>query len=355
MPSLLQGLLLQTAALFSIHPPQADILFAGDAMQHQGQLDAASRGRGVYDYSECFSEVKDYVTRADYAVVNLETPVAGAPYSGYPCFNAPAEYAAELQRAGFDLFLTANNHTLDRRDRGLLATVAQLDSLGVDHIGTYRDADARRRAIPMVKRIKGFDVGFLNYTYGTNGITPGHTVRVDYIDTTLIASDIAVTRRRGAEVIVVNVHWGDEYHLQPNASQRRLARWLHDQGVEVVMGGHPHVVQPMEFNINPTDTFDRRLTVYSLGNFISNMKTRDTRGGAMVKVTLRRSPTGHAYVAAACYAPVFTLPPSGRRNFKLIRALDHAPGYDAQRREFLGSAKTLFDKYNINVPIDSIF
>lgn len=150
---------------------EAEIVFAGDAMQHQAQIDAARRGGDVYDYDECFAAIAPEIMSADYAVVNLETPLGSRGFSGYPCFNAPVAFAESLRDAGFDMMLTANNHTLDRRDRGLHATIDSLDAIGVSHIGTYHDASARDSIVPMVKDISGIKVGFLNYTYGTNGIS----------------------------------------------------------------------------------------------------------------------------------------------------------------------------------------
>ena len=173
---------------------QATLIFAGDAMMHQGQIDAARQPDGTYAYTPCFDAIAPQVRAADLAVVNLETPVTPPPYAGYPCFNAPAAYLDALAHAGFDLFLTANNHTLDRRDRGLRATLDSLDARGLAHIGTYRNAEHRRQAIPCIHTVNGFRIGFLNYTYGTNGITLRSDAIVDYIDPQKIRADIAATR-----------------------------------------------------------------------------------------------------------------------------------------------------------------
>jgi len=357
MESLLQALSVYVAAALSPLSQPADIVFAGDAMQHAAQIEAARTAQGTYDYSECFSGVASYVSAADYAVVNLETPLGGRPYSGYPCFCSPDSYAESLRDAGFDMFLTANNHTLDRRDNGLRRTIMKLDSLGVDHIGTYCNDSCRVEQVPFIKDINGYKIGFLNYTYGTNGIMPGKEVVVDYIDTLGMARDIIDTRAAGAEILVVALHWGDEYRMLPNSSQKRLAVFLFDKGVDVVIGGHPHVIQPMELRINKADTLDRHLVVYSLGNFISNMKTRDTRGGVMVKVSLKRTLDGRPYIAGARYAPVFTVPAGGGRNFKLVNATDtlHASPWEYHRSRFMRSATGIFDEHNVNVPIDSAF
>lgn len=348
---------------------EAVLLFAGDAMQHKAQLDAAYSGDGRYCYTECFEPVRSIISDADFAVVNLETPLGGPPYRGYPCFSAPDSFAEALVEAGFDLLLTANNHTLDARDRGLKRTVSVLDSIAIPHIGTYRNAESRSQEIPLVINIKGFKVGFLNYTYGTNGISIQGDVIVDYIDRQVMADDIAATRKAGAEILCVAVHWGDEYKLLPNSSQKELAKWLCDKGVDIIFGGHPHVIQPMELLDNPA-TGRKTALFYSLGNFISNMKTRDTRGGAISRVTLRRDSIGTAYVDELNYQLVYTVPPSGRGStFKLYPADHEAFDVTATisrsdssksvtpfptsvitgRNAFVSSANNIFDKYNKNV------
>lgn len=312
-------MMLLFAILSLLLPPQeAEIVFAGDAMQHQIQLDNARRADGTYDYSETFAEIAPWVTEADYAVVNLETTLGERNFTGYPCFCSPDSYAQALKDSGFDLFMTANNHTLDRRDKGLRRTVAVLDSMGVDHIGTYTDKGARTERLPLIKDINGFKVAFLNYTYGTNGIKIQGDVVVDYIDRALIRSDVQAARDAGAEIVVAMPHWGVEYVLKENATQRALVEYMLDLGVDAVVGGHPHVVQPMHI-YQRTDSLDKRLVVYSMGNFVSGMRTTDTRGGAMVKLKLYRDKDMHARIAGAEYRLVYTIPgQKGRRSHRLV-------------------------------------
>lgn len=332
---------------------EASLLFAGDAMMHKAQIEAARQPDGTYDYHKCFVEVAPIIKHADYAIVNLETPLGGAPYSGYPCFCAPDSYARALKQAGFDMMLTANNHTLDRRDRGLRRTVATLDSLGIAHLGTYADASQRNKRLPMIKEINGFKVGMLNYTYGTNGITIQGDVVVDYIDRRLMADDIEKARRAGAEIIMVAIHWGNEYQLHANTAQKELAQFLVDKGVELVIGGHPHVIQPMEIVDGPNG--NPALVVYSLGNFVSNMKTRDTRGGAMVEVNLRRDSMGRAYVHDAKYRLVFTKGPDATdRQFRVVPAEQVKQGQWAGHcRAFSQSAEGVFSRHNRGVERDT--
>lgn len=328
---------------------EATLLFAGDAMMHQAQIDAARRQDGTYDFSSYFTAIAPQVAAADYAVVNLETPLGGPPYSGYPCFCAPDSYADALQQAGFDLFLTANNHMLDRRDRGLRRTVATLRDKGCHHAGAYRDAAQRDSLVPLLEDVNGFRVAFLNYTYGTNGITAASGAVVDYIDRRQMRRDIARARAAGAELVCAAVHWGVEYQLLPHASQTALAAFLVDEGVDMVIGSHPHVIQPLEMRRRADGR--NALVCYSLGNLISNMKTRDTRGGALLHVTLRRDSAGRALVSDAAYTLVFTLPAGGGKNFRLAHpdSVTSAP-WRAHAQSFATRARQIFTKHNIRVP-----
>lgn len=337
-------------------PAKATLLFAGDAMQHQAQLDQAlSAGRGKsYDYSGCFSLIAPEIEAADYAVVNLEVPLGGgSDYSGYPCFSAPDSYAEALKDAGFDMMLTANNHCLDRRDKAARRTLTALDRLGIDHIGTYHDRAQRDSLVPFIREINGIKVGFLNYTYGTNGIEPRDGVEVSLIDRAKMAKEIDKTRKAGAEIMVVAIHWGIEYVLNENQSQRSVAQFLVGKGVDLVIGGHPHVVQPMHVVENDS-TGRRSLVVYSLGNFISNMKTRDTRGGALVRARIERDSLGDAHFVDADYDTFITQRPVGKRdNFRVVPSwmIDSLPASQRQNWTLFHTASDrLFRTSNRAVP-----
>ena len=325
---------------------EADLLFVGDAMQHKAQIELARSGAG-YDYSECFADIDSIISAADLAVVNLETPVGRPPYSGYPCFNAPTQFADALAEAGFDLFLTANNHTLDHGPKGLRATIAHLDSIDKLHLGTYTCDSARTAELPKIVNVNGFKIGFLNYTYGTNGIEPRQGVVVDYIDKDLIAKDIEASRNAGAELVSVCIHWGDEYKLLPNAAQKNMADFLEKQGVDLIIGAHPHVIQPMEFRTNRYFPDKNVFLVYSLGNFVSNMKTADTRGGVMAHVTICRDDVGRAHIKAASYRLLFTM----ADKFKVLEA-DSVKSqlWKGKAKAFSDRARDIFDKHNVCVP-----
>ncbi len=333
-----------------------DLLFAGDAMQHQAQLDQAlAEGNGKrYDYSDCFTLIAPQISEADYAVVNLEVPLGGGPrYSGYPCFSAPDSYAEALRDAGFDLMLTANNHCLDSGMKAARRTLTALDSLGIDHTGTFRDSSQREQLVPLMKDIHGIRFAFLNYTYGTNGIPARDGMEVSLIDRDRMKREIELAREKGAEIVVVTVHWGVEYVLLENASQRSLADFLVDQGADLIIGSHPHVIQPMKVVRNEKEDKDV-LVVYSLGNFISNMKTGDTRGGALVNVRVERDETGKARFKNASYDTFFSAKPNGKgTNFKVYPSCysDSIPAsQQAHWQLFNRSAEKIFSTYNVSVP-----
>lgn len=339
-------------------PAQATLLFVGDAMQHQAQLDRAKElgEAGSYDYSECFDLIAPAVQAADYAVVNLEVPLGGGKggYTGFPCFSAPDAFAVALKEAGFDLFLTANNHTLDRGDAGLRRTLHVLDSLQVDHTGTFHDKAERAKLVPLIREVNGIKIAFLNYTYGTNGLEPKEGAEVALLDKKAIAGAMQAARQAGAELVVVMPHWGVEYVLGENANQRDLAQFMIDEGADLIIGSHPHVIQPMK--VVHSDKHDKDvLVVYSLGNFISNMKTGDTRGGAMVSAVVQRDAEGKASFKSAAYDTFYAAKPDGsaRSNFRVIPSWETSKIPQAQMgwwNTFNNAARRVFEAKNVNVP-----
>jgi len=286
------------------------IIFAGDLMGHMPQHNAAKMADGSYDYSPCFRYVADYIRSADMAIVNLEVPLAGKPYSGYPQFSAPESLAGDARDAGFDIMMTANNHCMDRGQRGLERTLRALDTLGIPHLGTYRDTTQYETEHPMIVERNGFRIALLCYTYGTNGIEVKHPNVVNMIDTAMMARDLRVARERGAEYVITLIHWGIEYATRCNWSQETTARWLLEHGSDAVIGGHPHVVQNFTLDAIPGNNRYPEIVVYSMGNLVSNQRDMNTDGGIMVELTLTRryemSQTGEArrYIAQECrYMP----------------------------------------------------
>ena len=255
-------------------------------MQHKAQLDAARRPDGTYEYSGCFALVTPEIEAADVAVCNFETTLGGPPYSGYPNFCSPDELAQAVKDAGFDIFLTANNHCLDRRNYGLIRTLDVLDSLGIAHLGTYRNQAERDSLYPYILEHGSIKIALLNYTYDTNGIPVAAPCIVNYIDTAVIKEDLARTRQLKPDCIIACMHWGTEYMTQPDYSQKQLEDWLYAHGVDHIIGGHPHVVQPVRTLPDYRGRASRHLTVWSLGNYISNMTAPRTDHGLAVTLNL---------------------------------------------------------------------
>ena len=257
-------------------------------MQHEAQLKAARTKDGSYRYDSCFSKVKPQIETADVAICNFETTLGGSPYSGYPNFCSPDELANAVRDAGFTIFLTANNHCMDRGARGLRRTISTLDSLGIGHLGTYRNQAERDSLYPYILERKDMRIALLNYTYDTNGIPVPEPCIVNFIDTATIKSDIIRARQLRADCIIACMHWGTEYMTEPDDSQQELEEWLYAHGVDHIIGGHPHVVQPVRTIPDYYGHASEHLTVWSLGNYISNMSAPRTDQGLAVTLHLQK-------------------------------------------------------------------
>ena len=270
-------------------PDSISLYFAGDMMQHKAQLDAALQPDGTYDYSGCFTQVTPEIEAADIAICNFETTLGGAPYTGYPQFCSPDAYAEAVRDAGFDIFLTANNHCMDTRTRGLIRTLDVLDSLGIKHLGTYRNQAERDSLYPYILKRGNMRIALLNYTYDTNGIPVAKPCIVNYIDTIQIKADIRRARQLKADCIIACMHWGTEYMTEPDKDQKKLEDWLYAHGVDHIIGSHPHVVQPVRTLPDYRNRPIRHLTVWSLGNYISNMSAPNTDHGLAVTLHLKKN------------------------------------------------------------------
>ncbi|MDD3038197.1 CapA family protein [Bacteroides sp.] len=327
------------------------LLFVGDLMQHQGQINAAYAAKGLkgYDYSSYFEYVKEEIRRAHFAIANLEVTLGGKPYKGYPAFSAPDEYLTAIHEAGFNVLVTANNHSLDRRQKGLERTIHLIDSLDIPHAGTYINAEERAEKYPLVLEKNGFRIALLNYTYGTNGIPVTPPNIVNYIDTVIIAKDIETCKTLHPDAIIACMHWGEEYQSLPNKEQKFLADWMILKGVDHIIGSHPHVVQPIEVRKDSL-TSKSHLIVYSLGNYISNMSARRTDGGLMVRMELVKDST--VRLNSCEYSLVWTARPtqSGKKNHQLYPVNIPTNSIPINTRNslkiFTNDARNLFSKYN---------
>ena len=260
------------------------LLFAGDIMGHDAQIAAAyNDSTKTYDYTDCFSYIRPYIEEADLAVANFEVTLAGPPYKGYPQFSSPDQLAAAVRDCGFDILLTTNNHSCDGGLKGVVRTLDVLDSLKIVHTGTFHDSAEWRRTYPLIYNVKGLKLAFVNYTYGTNELpTPKGTV-VNRIDKNNIIKDIAAAKRQNPDLIIACMHWGIEYDTMPSRTQIQQAEMLKKQGVDLIIGSHPHVLQPMEM-----DTAANQFLVYSLGNFVSAQRTAPRDGAAIVNIRLTK-------------------------------------------------------------------
>ena len=277
------------------------LLFAGDIMGHAPQFQTAyNRETGEYDYSDCFRYVEPYIQNADFACGNLEVTLGGPPYAGYPCFSSPDALLFEVQDIGFDLVFTANNHVLDRGKKGVERTIMMLDSVGMPHAGSYVDTLSRDTSYPIIMDVKGLKVGFINATYGTNGLKEKAPNVVNRLDTVQMIRDLEHMDEMGADLKVAVLHWGNEYELKGNKSQLRCAQSLANHGADLIIGGHPHVVQNADTIFNASG--EPIVLYYSMGNFISNQQRLETKGGIMVRATVNRF-TGR--VVATEYIPYF--------------------------------------------------
>jgi poly-gamma-glutamate capsule biosynthesis protein CapA/YwtB (metallophosphatase superfamily) len=261
-----------------------NLLFAGDIMGHDSQIQAAwSVKENTYNYASCFAHLAPKIKQADIAIGNLELTLAGPPYKGYPAFSSPDALAFSLKDAGFDVLVTANNHSCDKGKKGITRTIDVLDSLGLLHTGTFKDNVSRDTLYPLIIEKNNVKIALLNYTYGTNGIPVPKPTRVNLIDTTQIAQDILRINKDSVDVIISFMHWGAEYQSLPDKNQIMLANWLTKKGVQLVIGAHPHVLQPII-----RDTINHTLIAYSLGNFVSGQRDRFKNGGVMLHIELEK-------------------------------------------------------------------
>lgn len=282
-----------------VEPPRhVSLIFGGDVMQHMQQVAAARRDGGKFDYGECFRYLGPWFDSADFVIVNFETAVSpDGRYSGYPLFSSPPELAGALRDCGVDAVVMANNHVFDRGRRGLEASLAALDGADLRHTGIFPDSAAYRRDNPLYLEKNGMRLALFNYTYGLNGLPVPQGVVVNWLDTVQMAADLAQLDRAAVDHIVFYLHWGDEYTPHPNREQRQIARWCHDNGVDLVIGSHPHVLQPVETIADSTGR-TRGVTAYSLGNLVSAQRKRRTDGGMILRIDIAGRPEGPSEIVA---------------------------------------------------------
>ena len=277
----------------------ASIGVTGDILIHNDVLKAALTSDGAYDFNPMFSKVSPYYKKYNKMIANLEVTLGGAEkgYSSYPMFNTPDSIATALKNAGVDMVLTSNNHTYDTGTAGMKRTLQVLDGIGMEYTGTRSSSSGPRFKI---SNINGINVGMMCYTYETQSSTAGRKAlnglllsaeagplvnSFDYNNLSKFYSDaqdsIAQMKNQGAEAIVFFMHWGNEYQLSPSSYQKKMAQKLCDLGVDVIVGGHPHVVQP--FDTLVSEKGHETICIYSIGNALSNQR----------RTLISSAPNGH--------------------------------------------------------------
>ncbi|MFG6119676.1 CapA family protein [Thalassobacillus sp. B23F22_16] len=265
--------------------PKITLAAIGDILIHAPVYRDAQTADG-YDFTPMFENTAPYLEEATIAIANQETMIGGADFglSGYPAFNSPTEVGDALKESGIDVVSIANNHTLDRGEQAINNSLSHWESIDMIYTGAYKSQKDQKK-LRVIQTEEGIDVAFLSYTYGTNGIPlpSGKNYLVNLIDEQKIKSDITRANKQ-ADAVVVSVHFGSEYERMPNRDQKELAQVMADAGAHVILGHHPHVLQPIEMleGKKGNDT----LVIYSLGNFISAQEEIHRRIGGILQVEI---------------------------------------------------------------------
>lgn len=335
------------------------LIFGGDIMGHGSQITSAyDPTKKEYDYASCFQFMKPYLESADLAIGNLELTFAGPPYTGYPQFSSPDALGRDLKESGFDVLVTSNNHCVDRGRKGLERTVAMLDSFNIPHTGTFVDEASRLNDYPLIIEKNGFKLALLNYTFSTNGLPVAAPNIVNRLDTTLIGKDIQRAKEFKPDAIIVFTHWGVEYESLPRKSDVNVAEFCFRKGAKLVIGAHPHVLQPMEWR-KEKDQF----VVYSLGNYVSGQRKRYTDGGALAYIGLEkiayRPDSAITHIDSASYflhwvyrtedtkKDYYMLPVLKEEHDSISIIKDAASR--AAFKTFVNDSRALYNRYNKNV------
>lgn len=314
------------------------VSFVGDLMCHSTQFNYAKVENDSFDFRPVYREIKNFLSSADFTIGNLETVAAGrsADYSGYPFFNTPDDFIVALKHAGFDLLVTANNHSLDKGEKGVLRTIEQITLNELQYAGTY-NSESDRDSI-RVLNLNGIKIAILSYTYGTNGIPKpkGKDYIVNLIDFGLVESDINSARNR-AEIIIIYYHFGEEYERLPNQNQKDIVEKTINFGADIIIGSHPHVIQPVEYFKTSGAKLDTGFVAYSLGNFISNQRWRYSDAGLVLNINLTKNfTTDSIFISDVNYFPTWVF----RGNTEAVREFIILPSqkYDDTTYYYLSHA-----------------
>jgi poly-gamma-glutamate capsule biosynthesis protein CapA/YwtB (metallophosphatase superfamily) len=288
-------------------PARLTVSVSGDLLPHLPVVDRARTSSG-YDFAPLLRDLRPVVRRADVAFCHVETPLQAGPPAGYPRFRTPPALAQAIRATGWDACSTASNHTVDQGAAGVRSTIAALDRAGLGHTGSASSPRGRRRVLLLRRR--GVAIAFLAYTVHTNGLPVPHPWSVNLASPPTIVRDARRARRKGADAVVVNLHWGTEYRHRPDAQQLSIARRLsRSKAITALVGQHAHVVQPIR-------RVGGRWVVFGSGNLLSNQSAAccpaATQDGMVVTLHLRVPPGRRASVEKIRYTPTWVRHPDMR-------------------------------------------
>ncbi len=294
-----------------LQPEELQIVMVGDMLMHTKIIDSGLQEDGSYNFDHLFANVKEFITDADMAIVNQETIMGGEKYgyTGYPCFNSPYALADAEVNAGFDVILQATNHTLDRGSNAVLNCLNYWNTtypeIGV--VGIYENAEQQDNIY--IYEDKGMKIAVLNYTYGTNGISVPSSMPylVNLMDKEQIIEDIKKAEEI-ADFTILCPHWGTEYNLGISSEQKRWSEIFVEYGVDLVLGAHPHVIEPIEWVTH--ENGNKMLVYYSLGNFVNGTSstghgvTNRMVGGIADVTVARNNDTGKVEILEYGVVPI---------------------------------------------------
>lgn len=342
----------------TVKEAEATVMSTGDVLIHDPIYNSVKNSDGTFDFSSCFKYLKNVVSSADYSVLNMECTLTdgSSGYSGFPLFKTPDSLVQSLKEIGFDMAITANNHSADSGSEGVIRTAKVIRDAGLAQTGTKTSSNEKNYKIVTVN---GINIGFINYTYGVinqngrvslNGntaLTAEVSKCINVFDYAKLndfyksaEKDIAEMKKDGAEAVLFYLHWGTEYNTKQNEIQETMAQKLAEFGADAIIGGHPHVIQPFKTILGKDGK--KVPCLYSMGNFISNQRKNimdDSRGytedGILFNITLHRNSDGKVFVKSCSYVPLWVnlYTVDSKRHYEVL------PLHDLSNPEALGLNK----------------
>ena len=353
----------------------ATILSTGDLLMHKKVINSGKQEDGSYDFESIFRYIAPYTGKADYAVANLETTLCGTDkgfaYSGNPKFNCPDALVDSARDAGFDMLLTANNHSMDTTIVGYKRTLEVVREKGLATLGTYLTPEEKKWT---VLDINGIKIGVMCFCY-SDGFAPNGNPVLNYNEVpepgllsyftydklpefyAQVQTYLDEMKAAGVEATLVYMHWGEEYKLSANKDQQAMAQKLCDMGIDAIVGSHPHVLEPVDLLQSTTDPGHATVVLYSLGNAVSNQRkeemttltTGETEDGALFSVTFAKYPDGTVCLDAVELIPTWVNmhANNGKTEYNII-PLDVSIATQWQERFGLTDVQILNAKASLN-------